>query len=80
MTLFVVLVINLIVVEKGHHKMMLLDHGRVVSIHGQPNGLSEIRKKYLARDRTLGCIAVTDAEIEEIWRLVPNGTPIEINP
>ncbi len=31
-------------------------------------------------DWTAGCIAVTDEEIEEIWRLVPDGTPIEINP
>jgi hypothetical protein len=27
-----------------------------------------------------GCIAVTDAEIEEIWALVPDGTPMEIRP
>jgi len=31
-------------------------------------------------DWTKGCIAVTDAEIEEIWRLVPNLTPVEIGP
>lgn len=32
------------------------------------------------RDWTDGCIAVTNAEIEEIWRLVPEGTPIRIDP
>lgn len=31
-------------------------------------------------DWTDGCIAVTDEEIEEIWRLVKIGTPIEIRP
>ena len=31
-------------------------------------------------DWTDGCIAVTNNEIEEIWRLVPVGTPIEIKP
>ena len=31
-------------------------------------------------DWTDGCIAVTDSEIEEIWRLVPDGTPVEIRP
>jgi hypothetical protein len=31
-------------------------------------------------DWTDGCIAVTNPEIEEIWRLVPVGTPIEIKP
>jgi len=33
-----------------------------------------------AKDWTDGCIAVTDQEIEEIWRLVDNGTPVEIRP
>ena len=33
-----------------------------------------------ARDWTDGCIAVTDQEIEEIWRLVENGTPVDIRP
>ena len=33
-----------------------------------------------AGDWTLGCIAVTDAEMEEIWAMVPNGTIIEIEP
>jgi L,D-peptidoglycan transpeptidase YkuD (ErfK/YbiS/YcfS/YnhG family) len=31
-------------------------------------------------DWTDGCIAVTDREIDEIWNLVPDGTPIEIRP
>jgi len=31
-------------------------------------------------DWTDGCIAVTNREIEEIWSLVPNGTPIRIDP
>ena len=29
---------------------------------------------------TLGCVAVTDEEIDEIWNLVPLGTPVEIRP
>jgi L,D-peptidoglycan transpeptidase YkuD (ErfK/YbiS/YcfS/YnhG family) len=29
---------------------------------------------------TDGCIAVTNAEMDEIWRAVPDGTPIEIQP
>jgi murein L,D-transpeptidase YafK len=32
------------------------------------------------RDWTLGCIAVTDAAMDEIWATVPNGTPITIRP
>jgi L,D-peptidoglycan transpeptidase YkuD (ErfK/YbiS/YcfS/YnhG family) len=33
-----------------------------------------------AVDWTEGCIAVTDAQIEEVWRLVPVGTQIRIDP
>ena len=31
-------------------------------------------------DWTLGCIGVSNTEIEEIWRVVPDGTEIEIRP
>ncbi|MBE1202944.1 L,D-transpeptidase [Aminobacter carboxidus] len=31
-------------------------------------------------DWTNGCIAVTDENMAEIWKMVANGTPIEINP
>jgi murein L,D-transpeptidase YafK len=47
-------------------------------IHGLANGLGRIGKVHLMRDWTQGCIAVTNEEIEEIWRLVPNGTRVEI--
>jgi L,D-peptidoglycan transpeptidase YkuD (ErfK/YbiS/YcfS/YnhG family) len=33
-----------------------------------------------ARGWTDGCIAVTDQELEEIWKLVDNGTGVEIRP
>jgi murein L,D-transpeptidase YafK len=55
-----------------------VDPGGDVMIHGWPNGIKIADA--LARDWTLGCIAVTDREIEEIWTLVPNGTPIDIRP
>jgi murein L,D-transpeptidase YafK len=54
--------------------------GGEIMIHGLPNGLGGLGKAHLLRDWTDGCIAVTDREVEEIWRLVPNGTPIEIKP
>jgi len=31
-------------------------------------------------DRTDGCIAVTNREMDEVWQLVPVGTPVEIKP
>ena len=142
----VLLSVNLVLVEKSHHKMQLLDHGRLIKtysvslgpdlgpkqkkgdgrtpegryvidsrnpsskfhralhvsypnaadrararrmgvdpggdimIHGLPNGWGKLGKLHLARDWTQGCIAVTDEQIEEIWKLVPNGTVVEIRP
>ena len=54
--------------------------GGDIFIHGLPNGYDFNGSYHLSRDWTLGCIAVTNEEIEEIWRAVPNGTPVEIRP
>ncbi len=54
--------------------------GGDIMIHGLKKTFSEIGKFHTARDWTNGCIAVTDQEIEEIDRLVPNGTVVEIRP
>ena len=51
--------------------------GGQIFIHGQPNALTEGREP---GDWTDGCIALSDAEIEALWREVPDGTPIEIRP
>ena len=49
-------------------------------IHGLPNGFGWLGEAHRVRDWTDGCIAVTDDEMDEIWRAVPDGTPIEIKP
>jgi len=54
--------------------------GSDIMIHGIRNGLGWIGAFHRRTDWTAGCIAVTDFEIEEIWRAVPDGTPIEIRP
>jgi murein L,D-transpeptidase YafK len=54
--------------------------GGDIMIHGLPNGKGYIGPAHRLYDWTLGCIAVTDGEIEEIWKLVPVGTPVEIRP
>lgn len=56
------------------------DPGGDIMIHGLPNGGRFSEKEHASRDWTLGCIAVTDSEIEEIWDAVPNGTVVEIRP
>jgi murein L,D-transpeptidase YafK len=54
--------------------------GGDVMIHGLPNGYGYLGAAHRRWDWTYGCIAVTDEEIDEIWNLVDNGTPIEILP
>lgn len=50
--------------------------GGDIFIHGQPNGMAGRRDG----DWTDGCIALSNAEIEEVWSLVGDGTEIEIVP
>ncbi len=54
--------------------------GGAIMIHGLPNGYGRIGATHRLKDWTDGCIAVTDEEIEEIWKLVPDGTLVEIRP
>lgn len=61
-------------------KKLGVSAGGDIMIHGLPNGRGWLGRAHLAMDWTAGCIAVTDAEIEEIWRLVGDGTRIQINP
>ena len=56
------------------------DPGGDIMIHGIRNGLGWIGPQHRRLDWTQGCIAVTNAEIEEIWRTVPDNIEIEIRP
>ena len=51
--------------------------GGDVFIHGQPNGFPLAR---IPTDWTDGCVALSNAEIEEVWKLVPTGTKVIIQP
>lgn len=54
--------------------------GGDVEIHGIENGLGWVGDLHRHVDWTDGCIAVTDSEIDEIWKAVAVGTPVEIRP
>jgi len=54
--------------------------GGDIFIHGAPNGMGLLGSVLKNRDWTDGCIAVSNSEIEEMWELVRNGTPIDILP
>lgn len=54
--------------------------GGDIMIHGIRKGFGWIGPLHRFVDWTDGCIAVTDVEMDEIWRAVADGTPIEILP
>jgi len=66
--------------DKIRAKELGVSPGGDIMIHGITNGLSWVGASHAEVDWTEGCIAVTDEEIEEIYKLVPNGTIVEIRP
>jgi murein L,D-transpeptidase YafK len=54
--------------------------GGDIEIHGIKDGLGYLGDVQWMSDWTNGCIAVSNEEIEEIWRAVPDGTEVEIRP
>ena len=54
--------------------------GGDIMIHGLPRGFENVGAEHRQRDWTNGCIAVTNAEIEEIWSAIPDGVAIYIKP
>ncbi|MGH7617640.1 MAG: L,D-transpeptidase family protein [Gemmatimonadaceae bacterium] len=54
--------------------------GGDIMIHGLPDAYASLGEKHAAYDWTEGCIAVTNIQIDEIWRAVPRGSPILIKP
>jgi murein L,D-transpeptidase YafK len=54
--------------------------GYDIMVHGIQNGRGWIGAFHRWNDWTAGCIAITDEEIEELWRITPDGTTIEIRP
>lgn len=57
-----------------------LNPGGSIMIHGLPNEAEGMEFAYLGLDWTDGCIAVSNDEMDEIWQLVSDGTPIRILP
>lgn len=66
--------------DKAYAEQYDKSPGGDIKIHGLRNGTGFIYKFQRWKDWTLGCIAVTDSEIDELYRSVPIGTVIEIKP
>lgn len=66
--------------DKKRAKELGVPPGGDIMIHGMKNGVATPEGIQDTGDWTKGCIAVTDEEIEEIDKLVPDGTVVEITP
>ena len=61
---------------RAHH----WDAGGSIMVHGMPNHLKHESSYYASHDWTDGCIAVSNADMAEIWRLTPDHAQIDILP
>src|SRR4030081_3903314 len=59
-------------------KKLGVSPGADIMLHGLPKEYAWVGKSHTLHDWTDGCIAVTNEEMDELWKLVPVGTPIEI--
>jgi murein L,D-transpeptidase YafK len=66
--------------DKEKARKLGANPGGDVEIHGLGKAYGYVGSAHRLRDWTDGCVAVTNEEIEEIFRLVPVGTPVEIRP
>ena len=66
--------------DKMRAKELGVSPGGDIMIHGIKNGHTWAGASHTEFDWTNGCIAVTNEEMEEIYKLVPNGTIVEIRP
>ncbi len=66
--------------DKKRARELGVSPGGDIMIHGIKNGFSSVGDAHAEVDWTKGCIAVTDDEIEEIEKLAPNGSIVEIMP
>ena len=61
-------------------KKLGVSPGGDIMLHGLPKDYAWVGKTHTLHDWTDGCVAVTNEEIDEIWKLVRIGSPIEIKP
>lgn len=70
--------------DQAHAKQLGVSAGGDIMIHGSANAstaqLPNMMQYMPRNDWTLGCIAVRNVDMDEIWQLVENGVPIDIYP
>jgi len=66
--------------DKKRARELGVSPGGDIMIHGIKNGFSQVGASHTETDWTEGCIAVTNQEMEEIYKFVTIGTIVEITP
>jgi len=66
--------------DREHARELGVNPGGDIEIHGLGARFGWVGGAHRTTDWTDGCIAVTNEEIEEMFRLVKVGTPVEIRP
>ena len=66
--------------DRARARAERVNPGGSIEIHGLRGGFDWVGSAHTLFDWTNGCIAVTNLEIEELFRAAPNGTPVEIRP
>lgn len=66
--------------DKFRAKALGIPPGGMIMIHGQNPKSSMSPEEAQRYNWTNGCIAITNAEMDEVWKVVDAGTPIEIWP
>src|SRR5579864_6572574 len=67
-------------VDRERARKLGVAPGGDIMIHGLMPQYASLGSRHRETDWTDGCVAVSNAEIEEIWKLVPVGTPVKIRP
>ena len=61
-------------------KKLGVSPGGDIMLHGLGNEYAWVGKAHVLHDWTDGCDAVTNEEMDEMWKMLRIGTPIEIKP
>lgn len=61
-------------------KKLGVSPGGNIMLHGLGKEYAWVGKAHVLHDWTDGCVAVTNEEMDEMWKMVRIGTPIEIKP
>jgi murein L,D-transpeptidase YafK len=66
--------------DRARARKLGVEPGGDIEIHGLPKSYAWLGALHRQTDWTDGCVAITNAEIEEIYPLVSVGTTVEIHP